>query len=51
VVLGLIFIYFTLPETKGKKLEEVEALFNRPWCSGSNYDQLDSSNETNISAQ
>lgn len=29
---GLLIIGFTLPETKGKSLEEVEGLFARPWC-------------------
>ncbi|KAI0234429.1 Proton myo-inositol cotransporter [Lamellibrachia satsuma] len=30
--LGLIFIAFFLPETKGKSLEEVEGVFAKPWC-------------------
>lgn len=29
---GVIIIGFTLPETKGRSLEEVEGLFARPWC-------------------
>ncbi|CAG2218864.1 ITR [Mytilus edulis] len=29
---GVLIIGFTLPETKGKSLEEVEGLFARPWC-------------------
>lgn len=31
--IGVIFLAFVLPETKGKSLEEVEGLFARPWCS------------------
>ena len=34
--LGLLFIFFFVPETKGKSLEEVDQLFQRPyfltWC-------------------
>ncbi|PIK36471.1 putative proton myo-inositol cotransporter [Apostichopus japonicus] len=29
---GLLFIYLCLPETKGKRLEEVTDLFNSPFC-------------------
>ncbi|XP_076106594.1 proton myo-inositol cotransporter-like [Mytilus galloprovincialis] len=29
---GVLIVGFTLPETKGKSLEEVEGLFARPWC-------------------
>ena len=36
-VLGLVFMVLLVPETKGRKLEEVEELFRRPlftrWCS------------------
>jgi hypothetical protein len=28
----MIFLFFTLPETKDKQLEEVETLFETPWC-------------------
>lgn len=30
--LGLVFIYGCLPETKGKKLEEIESLFENRLC-------------------
>uniref|UniRef100_A0A4W3HIJ7 Major facilitator superfamily (MFS) profile domain-containing protein n=1 Tax=Callorhinchus milii TaxID=7868 RepID=A0A4W3HIJ7_CALMI len=30
--LGVIFIYGCLPETKGKKLEEIESLFEHKLC-------------------
>lgn len=30
-VLGLLFMVFLVPETKGRTLEEVEQLFQRPW--------------------
>ncbi|XP_060083407.1 proton myo-inositol cotransporter-like [Ylistrum balloti] len=33
VFLGLVFMFFTVPETRGKHLEEVEELFEEPWCS------------------
>ena len=33
VTIGLVFMIITVPETKGKKLEEVEELFSRPICS------------------
>ncbi|CAH1264508.1 SLC2A13 [Branchiostoma lanceolatum] len=29
--LGLLFIFFLLPETRGYRLEEMELLFSRPW--------------------
>lgn len=32
-VVGLIFLIFTLPETKGKDLEEIEGIFATPWFS------------------
>ncbi|XP_052822116.1 proton myo-inositol cotransporter [Octopus bimaculoides] len=31
-LVGLTFWYVYLPETKGKKLEETEALFSKPFC-------------------
>ena len=31
-LLGIVLIYFLLPETKGRPLEEVVSLFGRPWC-------------------
>ncbi|XP_077868444.1 proton myo-inositol cotransporter-like [Saccoglossus kowalevskii] len=31
-LLGFFFIFVFLPETKGKKLEEVIQLFSKPWC-------------------
>ena len=31
-VLGLAFVVFLVPETKGKSLEEVEQLFQQPYC-------------------
>lgn len=30
-VVGLVFFIVFLPETKGRKLEDVEELFSRPW--------------------
>ena len=33
VLVGLVFMFLTVPETRGKKLEEVEELFSRPLCS------------------
>ena len=30
-VLGLAFMVLLVPETKGRKLEEVDELFQRPW--------------------
>ncbi|CAC5420088.1 SLC2A13 [Mytilus coruscus] len=50
VIIGFIIIYAALPETKGKKLEEVQALFEKGWCSDSHYDQLKICNETIIDA-
>lgn len=32
VFIGLIFMIITVPETKGKRLEDVEELFEGPWC-------------------
>ena len=31
-VLGLIFVVFLVPETKGRSLEDMEDLFQRPYC-------------------
>jgi len=30
-VVGLVFLCLTLPETKGKNLEEIEGIFAKPW--------------------
>ncbi|XP_055345917.1 proton myo-inositol cotransporter-like [Paramacrobiotus metropolitanus] len=35
-VLGLFFIYFAVPETKGRKAEEVEGLFAMPFAQAAN---------------
>lgn len=32
-VVGLFFLILTLPETKGKNLEEIEGIFATPWFS------------------
>ena len=32
-VVGLLFLIFTLPETKGKDFEEIEGIFAKPWFS------------------
>lgn len=39
---GMIFLCFCLPETKGKSLEEVEGIFAQPW-----YGNMMSENEGN----
>lgn len=33
-VIGFAFFILLLPETKGRKLEDVEELFSKPWCWG-----------------
>ena len=30
-ILSIIFVWFFLPETKGRALEELDAIFNLPW--------------------
>ncbi|WAR26995.1 MYCT-like protein [Mya arenaria] len=35
-VFGALVLYIWLPETKGKRLEEVERLFAQPWCGSVN---------------
>ncbi|GFG35714.1 hypothetical protein Cfor_00208, partial [Coptotermes formosanus] len=40
--LGLISLHFLLPETKGRSLEEMEAVFSGPWCT--NYGSSDAKN-------
>ncbi|XP_076098671.1 proton myo-inositol cotransporter-like [Mytilus galloprovincialis] len=47
VVLGFIFLFFTLPETKDKKLEDVESLFETPWCSYGKSGSLEINKTTN----
>ncbi|XP_076447705.1 proton myo-inositol cotransporter-like [Babylonia areolata] len=37
--LGFVFLLCLLPETKGKKLEDVEELFAKPWCACGQGDQ------------
>lgn len=32
-LLGFVFVYGCLPETKGRRLEEIEALFENQLCS------------------
>ena len=47
--LGLLFAIFLVPETKGRKLEEVEELFQKPyfvsWCSFGENDYIRLANE------
>ncbi|CAG2202235.1 ITR [Mytilus edulis] len=47
VVLGFIFLFFTLPETKDKKLEDVESLFETPWCGCGKSGSLEINKTTN----
>ncbi|KAL8621780.1 hypothetical protein ACOMHN_016267 [Nucella lapillus] len=46
--LGFLFFLLLLPETKGKKLEEVEELFAKPWCSGGHKDRTLSVQSANV---
>ena len=41
--LGFVFFWCLLPETKGRKLEDVEELFARPWCRCCGDDNTDDS--------
>ncbi len=36
-VVGLVLIYWLLPETKGRPLEEVIDVFKKPWCCADQY--------------
>ncbi|XP_033646843.1 proton myo-inositol cotransporter-like isoform X1 [Asterias rubens] len=36
-VVGLVLIYWLLPETKGRPLEEVIDVFKKPWCCAGQY--------------
>jgi hypothetical protein len=30
-LLGTVFVFFMVPETRGRNIEEVEGLFDTPW--------------------
>ena len=46
-IIGWVFIYYLVPETKDRNLEDVEKLFEKPWCafmsSNMGYQQIDNS--------
>ena len=46
-LIAWVFFALTLPETKGKRLEEVEELFSKPWCRCGKDDQYLSLESTN----
>lgn len=46
VVIGFLFLFFTLPETKNRRLEELETLFETPWCMCGRSASLDISMKT-----